>query len=101
MKGRYIMELVSQKMRELAPELVRFVLEPAGNRKIYQNRRYLLRVLLETVIREAVIWTFWWKKSVRVRRKQADMGQDITAPISVTARARELTVLTTALQAVK
>ena len=80
------MELRSQKLREIAPELDPLAWEPDGNRKICQNHRFLWRVPSATVTREADTFWSWWKRPGRESRKPADTAQDISAPISATGK---------------
>ena len=55
------MELKSQKMRELAPELDPLRIG-TGWKKIYQSLRYLLKVHMVIVIREADTLIFLLKR---------------------------------------
>ena len=87
------MELMSQKMRELAPELDPLRIGTGWKPEDLSKPQIMIEARSETVIREAAIWIFWWKKSEKAWKRQADTARDILRRISVTERARERTAL--------
>ena len=78
------MELKSQQMRKLAPELDPLRIGTGWKPEDLSKPQ----VMMATAIREADICIFWWRKCAKASRRLADMGPVITVPISVTVRAR-------------
>ena len=83
------MELISQKMRRLAPELDPLRLGTGWKPEELSKPQ------------EADIWTNWSKLPAREFRMRAGMVPGITAPISVMVKVREPMASISALQAVR
>lgn len=95
------MELISQKMRRLAPELDPLRLGTGWKPEELSKPQIIVESTFGDSTREADIWTNWSKLPAREFRMRAGMVPGITAPISVMVKVREPMASISALQAVR
>ena len=84
------MELTSQKLRKIAPELDPLRLGTGWKLEDLSKPQIIIESHLETVIREADIFWIWSKRQDRVLQRQVVSELVISVRISVTEKHRDM-----------